>query len=423
MPEDVQPDRAHADRAQSDRAQSDRAEPQAVGAPRPTAGEHRRSDRGRGRIAVLVVVALAVALGAWLLGPKLFGTPTAPSDFAGEGKEDIVIQVNPGDSGSVIAQNLVDRNVIADVGMFISAASGNAALAAIQPGYYQLRTEIPAATAVQKLTDPASRVGKLVIPEGKQLDDISVIGSETVTKGIFTLISEASCVAVNDTEKCVSAKDLKAAAGDGPASSLNVPDWAAEGAGTMGQSYRRLEGLIAPGTWNIDPQASAKDILAKLVAESGEHYVEGGLLEAATTMNISPYEVLIVGSLVQKEAQPADFAKVATVIYNRLASDYDRLEFDSTVNYPLDRQEVATTDKDRATETPWNTYAMPGLPATPICSPGDEALAAAERPEPGDWLYFVTVDVDGTTLFTADYQEHLANRDLALNSGVLDSGR
>jgi UPF0755 protein len=370
-----------------------------------------------------VGLVLAVALGAWLLGPKLFGTPKAPSDFVGEGKEDIVIEVNPGDSGSVIAQNLVDRNVIADVGMFISAASGNAALAAIQPGYYQLRTEIPAATAVQKLTDPASRVGKLVIPEGKQLDDISVIGSDTVTKGIFTLISEASCLDLNDATRCVSAKDLRAAAGDGPASSLNVPDWAIEGASTMGQSYRRLEGLIAPGTWNINPEASAKDILAKLVAESGEHYVEGGLLEAATTMNISPYEVLIVGSLVQKEAQPADFAKVARVIYNRLASDYDRLEFDSTVNYPLDRQEVATTDKDRETKTPWNTYAMPGLPATPICSPGDEALAAAERPEPGDWLYFVTVNTDGTTLFTADYQEHLANRDLALSSGVLDSGR
>jgi UPF0755 protein len=164
-------------------------------------------------------------------------------------------------------------------------------------------------------------------------------------------------------------------------------------------------------------------MLSTLVEESGAHYVKGGLLDAAATLNMSAYEVLIVGSLVQKEAQPVDFAKVARVIYNRLASDYDRLEFDSTVNYPLDRQEVATTDEDRATETPWNTYAMAGLPATPICSPGDEALAAAERPEPGDWLYFVTIDSDGTTLFTADYQEHLANRDLALNSGVLDSGR
>ena len=58
-------------------------------------------------------------------------------------------------------------------------------------------------------------------------------------------------------------------------------------------------------------------------------------------------EILIVGSLVQREAKPNDFAKVARVIYNRLAAP-QRLEFDSTVNYPLDRQEVATTDADWA---------------------------------------------------------------------------
>ncbi len=407
MPEDVQPDRAA---------------PQAVGAPRPTAPQRQR-DHGRRRIAVLVGLVLAVALGVWLLGPRLFGGPKPPADFTGEGKEDIVIQVHEGDSGSVIAQDLLDKNVIADVGMFISAASANPALASIQPGYYKLRTEIPAATAVAKLVDPESRVGKLVIPEGKQLDDIEVVGTGDVNPGIFSLIADASCVNLNGTKKCVSAQDLKAAAGEGTLESLNVPDWAAKGAGAVGQSHRRLEGLIAPGTWNIDPSSSARDILAKLVGDSGERYVKGGILDAAKSLNISPYEVLIVGSLVQKEAKPADFAKVARVIYNRLASDYDRLEFDSTVNYPLDRQEVATTDEDRAKETPWNTYAKAGLPATPICSPGGDALAAAEKPEPGDWLYFVTVDGDGTTLFTSDYQEHLANRDKALESGVLDSGR
>lgn len=372
-----------------------------------------------GLLALVAVGVLAVVL----LGPRLLGGPKLPSDFSGEGKDDIVIEVHPGDSGSVIAQNLVEQGVIADVGMFISAASGNAELAAIQPGFYKLRTEIPAATAVTMLTDPAYRVGKLVIPEGKQLDDIEVVGSGDVNPGIFSLISDASCVDLNGTRSCVSTQDLKSAAEEDTLESLNVPEWAMKGASAMGDSHRRLEGLIAPGTWNIDPSASAKQILATLVDESGKRYVQGGLLESAKALNMSPYEVLIVGSLVQKEAKPADFAKVARVIYNRLASEYDRLEFDSTVNYPLDRQEVATTDEDRATETPWNTYAKAGLPATPICSPGEEALAAAERPEPGDWLYFVTVDSDGTTLFTGDYQEHLANRDIALNSGVLDSGR
>ena len=405
-------------------AQPERATPTAVGAPQSTRAQDRtRSGGGRGRMLILLALLAAGVLAVVVLGPKLFGGPKLPSDFTGEGKEDIVIEVNPGDSGSVIAQNLVEKGVIADVGMFISAASGNAELAAIQPGFYKVRTEIPAATAVKTLIDPASRVGKLVIPEGKQLDDITAVGSGVVNPGIFSLIADASCVDLNGTETCVSAADLKAAAEEGTLQSLNVPDWAIQGADVMGQSHRRLEGLIAPGTWNIDPSASAKEILAKLIGQSCEGYVKGGILDAAKGLNMSPYQVLIVCSLVQKEAQPADFAKVARVIYNRLASDYDWLEFDSTVNYPLDRQEVATTDQDRKTKTELNTYAMPGLPATPICSPGADALAAAENPEAGDWLYFVTIDSDGTTLFTSDYQEHLANRDLALDSGFLNSGR
>jgi UPF0755 protein len=390
----------------------------------PTRVQLRADQTGRRRRTfALLGLLIAVVLGAVLLGPKIFGGPKAPGDFTGEGKEDIVIQVHPGDSGSLIAQNLLDKGVIADVGTFVSAASGNAELAAIQPGFYKLRTEIPAATAVAKLTDPQSRVGKLVIPEGRQLDDIEAVSTGAVTEGIFTLISDASCVDLNGTRSCVSAKDLKAAAGEGPLSSLNVPDWAVKGAGLMGNSHRRLEGLVAPGTWNIDPSASAKQTLSTLVAESNDRYIKGGLLDTAKAMNMSAYEVLIVASLVQKEAKPADFAKVARVIYNRLNSEYDRLEFDSTVNYPLVLQEVATTDTDRKTETPWNTYAKAGLPATPICSPGDDALAAAERPEEGNWLYFVTVDQDGTTLFTGDYQEHLNNIEQAQNSGILNSGR
>ena len=113
---------------------------------------------------------------------------------------------------------------------------------------------------------------------------------------------------------------------------------------------------------------------------------------------------------------------MARVIYNRL-NEEQMLQFDSTVNYPLDRIEVATTDGDRAEATPWNTYVRPGLPATPICSPGQPALAAAEQPAPGDWLYFVTVDMQGTTLFTREYDEHLANIEVAKSNGVLDSAR
>lgn len=394
----------------------ERARPRSI----PARRRERRPGGRRGTLILLGLVALGV-LAVLVVGPRLFGGP--PSDFSGEGREDVLIAVSPGETTTQIAENLREKNVVANVEGFLQAAQGNAEIAAIQPGYYKLRTEIPPALAVQKLTDPVNRVGKLVIPEGRQLDDIAMVGTGAVTDGIFALIAKASCVELNGERSCVAAQDLRTAAGEGPLSALNVPDWAVAGAGVMGNSHRRLEGLIAPGSWNVDPFASPKDILATLVAQSADHYVAGGLLDAATTTEMSPYQVLIVASLVQKEAKPADFAKVARVIYNRLNSEYDRLEFDSTVNYPLDRQEVATTDVDRKTETPWNTYAKAGLPATPICSPGDEALGAAENPTPGDWLYFVTVDKAGTTLFTSDYQEHLANREQALSSGILDSGR
>ena len=137
----------------------------------------------------------------------------------------------------------------------------------------------------------------------------------------------------------------------------------------MGADHRRLEGLIAPGTFNVNPSGSPQTILETLISASTAAVREIGSAGHRHAMNMSPYDVLVVASLVQREAKPQDFAKVARVIYNRLA-EHRTLEFDSTVNYPLDRREVATTDADRAQQTPWNTYVSEGLPATPICSPG-----------------------------------------------------
>jgi len=407
-----------------------RANPEQVGPPRQRFSRTERAKMARARkrrrnIALLAVcVLLGVVLAAAVLGTKMFsgffgGTD---DDYAGDGKNDVVVQVHDGDSTTAIAQTLVDKGVVATVGKFVEAARSTGAISAIQPGFYKMRTELPASAAVKRLADPANRVGKLTIPEGRQLDDITDLKTNDVTDGIFTLISKATCVTIDGAQKCVSADDLRTTAGTAALQLLNVPAWATERVTAMGDDHRRLEGLIAPGTWNVDPAGTPQQILADLISASAGHYTASGLLNTANAMNMSPYDILVVASLVQKEAKPADFTKVARVIYNRLAVP-QKLEFDSTVNYPLDRQEIATTDADRAAVTPWNTYASEGLPATPISSPGDDALAAAERPEPGDWLYFVTIDAQGTTLFTRDYQQHLANIELARRNGILDSVR
>lgn len=406
-----------------------RAQPVAVGPPRSrmsrTARARAERTRRRRRAASIFTVVLlaAVVIGLVFVGSKLWHSMTAePADFSGDGVDDVVVQVHEGDTTAVVAQRLVDAGVIAQTQPFMEAAQGNQAIVALQYGFYQLRTEIPSERAVTMLTDPQNRVGLVTIAEGRQLDDSADVGTGVVTPGIFSLISKASCVELNGERSCVPAEELQQAASAAALTELRIPEWATDRVTDMGPDHRRIEGLIAPGTWNVNPSDSAIDILGGLIETSTRHYTSGGLLDTAATMQISPYDVLVVGSLVQKEALPGDFAKVARVIYNRLAVP-QRLEFDSTVNYALDRQEVATTDEDRARVTPWNTYASDGLPATPIAAPGDPALKAAEHPEPGDWLYFVTIDNDGTTLFTRDYQQHLANIQLALRSGILNSAR
>jgi UPF0755 protein len=407
----------------------ERAEPEKIGPPRHAmsrldrihAERGRRRRRFAGRIALTLLIVVVVA--ATVVGVKMWHSMFGASDdYTGNGKQDIMIQIQAGDSTTAIGETLLTKGVVATVKAFVRAARDNAAISAIQPGFYRMRTEIPAAGAVARLIDPNNRVGKLVIPEGRQLDDTTDMKTNKVNPGIFSLISKATCVDLDGDRHCVSVAELRKAAASSPPATLAVPPWAMQAATVLGNDHRRIEGLIAPGTFNVDPSASAQTILASLITGGAAQYTLSGLTDTAAALGLSPYNVLVVASLVQQEAKPQDFAKVAQVIYNRL-HEHRTLEFDSTVNYPLDRREVATSDADRAQRTLWNTYLIQGLPATTICSPGTDALRAAEHPEAGDWLYFVTIDAQGTTLFTRDYKQHLANIELAKHNGVLDSAR
>jgi UPF0755 protein len=129
---------------------------------------------------------------------------------------------------------------------------------------------------------------------------------------------------------------------------------------------------------------------------------------------------MIVASLVESEAnRDQDRGKVARVIYNRLETDATNglLQIDATVNYALGRDlGLGLTEEDLDVDSPYNTRKFPGLPPGPIESPGDEAIAAAANPPEGDWVYYVTVNLDtGETKFTEDYQEflRLKNEELA----------
>jgi UPF0755 protein len=380
---------------------------------------HRAAKRAKAPI-ILSLAAILVLLGggAFVVKREFFSGPGLPPDYeAGSAGPVAIVEVHPGDTATEIAEAMLASDVVLSSGAFYNAAVLSQEILGVQPGFYALSTKIPGDEAVAALVEPETRVGSLVVGEGRQLHDTSDVATGSTKRGIFTLISEASCV----REVCLSVQEIEqAAAGD--AAALGVPQWAMEGVAAVPDRSRQLEGLIAAGSWDFNPTETPTEILRDLVTASAAAYEQTGIATAGGSVNMKPYQVLVAASMIEREGRRDDYAKIARVIVNRLAIG-QALEFDSTVNYALDSTELATTDDARAAVTPWNTYASPGLPATPIASPSIEALTAAENPEAGEWIYFVTVDDQGTTLFAKDYEEHLANTEIALQNGILDSAR
>lgn len=206
-------------------------------------------------LALIVVVAVAAVFAGTKLWHVVFGSG---DDYTGGGQRDIVIQVQAGDSTTMVGETLQSQQVVKTVRAFVNAAHGNSAINSIQPGFYRLRTEIPAANAVARLADPNNRVGRLVIPEGRQLDDTTDMKTNKVNPGILTLISRATCVDLDGNRRCVSVDALRAAAGNSAPAVLAVPPWAIEPVTELGKDHRRIEGLIAPGTFNVDPRRRPK---------------------------------------------------------------------------------------------------------------------------------------------------------------------
>lgn len=376
-----------------------------------------RKRRERG-LAVLVA-ALLLLIGSVIYIGVMRANPPGPGDYKGEGNgKPVMVEIAEGSTVSELGPTLVEKGVVKSNSAFQSAAGQNSKAGAVKPGFYRLQEEMSAKSAVSALVDPKNAVELLQIPGGQTLSDVKVVGGQT-RKGIYSSIEQVTC---KNGSKCVKVADLeKVAATEDPAA-LGVPAWALEPVKKRGNDPKRLEGLIAPGQYVINPDQDAKAILTDLVTRSAAEFQKTDIEARSKAIGLSPYEVLTAASLVEREAPAGDFDKVARVILNRLKKPM-RLEFDSTVNYGLKEQEVATSDADRKKVTPWNTYAKDGLPETPIASAGVDALKAMEHPADGNWLFFVTIDKKGTTVFNESFEAHQRDTQRSIDNGVLDSAR
>jgi UPF0755 protein len=127
--------------------------------------------------------------------------------------------------------------------------------------------------------------------------------------------------------------------------------------------------------------------------------------------NLTPYEVVVIASMVEREAQvPEERPLVAAVIWNRL-SEGMLLQIDATIQYALGEQKEIVTFDDLKIDSPYNTYKHAGLPPTPIANPGLASLQAAADPAAVNYLFYVArADGTGRHYFSRSYEEFLANQ-------------
>ncbi|TCK61199.1 endolytic transglycosylase MltG [Curtobacterium sp. PhB136] len=345
-------------------------------ASRPPREPHRRSRGGLIAGIVIVAVVLAAGVGAYTFAaPKVqqvIGALTGAKetdDYTGSGTSKVTITIKQGDIGEDVAKTLQRSGVVKTSSAFYKLLLASSDVQ-FQPGSYAMKKHMSSKAALAALQDDKNKVtASIVIPEGTALKDIEA-----------GMVSKAG---LSEAEVSAAAKDLSA---------YDLPS-----------GVTTLEGWLFPATYPINPGWTAKQYFQSMVSTMKQHLTAAGVAEA------DQEHVIVFASLVQKEAGlAADYPKVARVFQNRLDQGM-KLQSDATVAYGTgNTHRVTTTDAERNdASNVYNTYQHAGLPPAPISNPGDIAIKAVTAPATGNWLYFVTVNLEtGETAFSDTYAQH-----------------
>jgi cell division protein YceG involved in septum cleavage len=168
-----------------------------------------------------------------------------------------------------------------------------------------------------------------------------------------------------------------------------------------------IEGFLFPATYEFTRLTPARRLVADQLVAFRHQWAKVDL-RYARSKNLTPYDVLIIASMIEKEtAVPSERRLVAAVVYNRLRNRMP-LGIDATIRYGLGIPGTESLTKEAlATDSPYNTRLRTGLPPTPIANPGLAAMRAAARPAAVDYLYYVRKPGSLAHYFTASESDFL----------------
>ena len=324
-------------------------------APNDRRGGRDASGGGRRRIGRLValVVLLAIVLGIAWFANSLF------QPFKGDGGETVRVTIPQGSSLSQIADRLEQAGVVEDAGFFQLRARLTGHSGDLRPGSYELRKDMSFAAALDALQQGVPpNVVQISIPEGLSRTEI-----RPLTKGL-----RGNYVRASRRSPRLDPTDYKAPRG------------------------ASLEGFLFPATYELKKGRPVRDLVNEQLAQFKQNLAKVDM-SYARRKNLTPYDVLIIASLIEREAMVAkERPLIASVIYNRL-HDGIPLGIDATVRFVTGNWKRPLRQSELANPSPYNTRVHAGLPPGPIGNPGLSSIRAAARPAKTKYLFYV-VKVD-----------------------------
>jgi UPF0755 protein len=295
-----------------------------------------------------VVVALLGAA-AWFL-TALF------QPFAGDGGRAIRLSVPKGATLGQIGDLLAERGVVSSSFFFQARARLAGDSGELKPGSYKLREDMSYGAALSRLEKgPPQNIVTVVIPEGRSRREIArdLPGG---LKGSY----------LRETRR---------------SDQLDLSRYRAGAA-------RSLEGFLFPATYELRRGRPVSALVDQPLAAFKREFAKVDL-RYARKKNLTPYDVLIIASMVEREAQVAKERRlIASVIYNRLRQGIP-LYIDATIRYATGNWQRPLRESELHVDSPYNTRTHQGLPPGPIGNPGLASIRAAAHPARTHYLYYV----------------------------------
>lgn len=332
-----------------------------------------------GSIATLLII---FSYSSWQIYSEIF---TKSSN-----KEKVEFTVEKGESVVNLAKKLEKRGVIGNSWLFEKYLAYEGLDKKMHAGTFEVEAPVTLAKVAQSLDQPTVQEQEITILPGWNLRDVA----KYFAKNDIASKEELYQIVGKPTEQ--TNQNYTRIFDQEPKVLRQKP---------LGIS---LEGYFRPDTFRVYADATAEEIIKKLVAErNGE--ITKKMYQDIEKQGKNIHEIITLASLLEREVQSREDKKIVADIFWRRLEENWALQADSTVHYISGRSgDVFTTSKERDSKNKYNTYEYPGLPPGPISNPSLESIKAAIYPQKNNHWYFLT-DKSGKVHYAGSLSEHNQN--------------